>query len=332
METIQIQESKMQSCKIEAVKIDGYDILEKRLAEHLSDSTGTVREMCTYTMNAGGKRIRPQLVLHCGLIFSHTKDELLDTAVSAELIHMASLVHDDIIDKSPVRRNRQSVNKRWDNHYAVLCGDYLFAKAFSILADQKLSVPLKLMVDSIQNMCVGEIEQAGDKFNIEMGFDRYYDRIAKKTAIFIMNCCKAGAFVGGANQCEISLVGDYGLNLGLAFQIIDDILDFSGDADKIGKPVGEDLSQGNITLPVLLVMKDRKYGNRLNEMLLKDGITAETIPVVTQFLYESGAIGDSFKVAGSFINKAKECLRELPKTSHTGFLAEMADILESRMN
>ena len=214
-----------QSVKFDAEQIPGIEAIEIELYNSLSGSQGTMREMCSHILNAGGKRIRPLLVLHSGLGFGTMSNHLVKAAVAAELIHMASLVHDDIIDNSSLRRSRPSINKIWGNQFAVLCGDYLFSKAFGIMSSNRLMRSMDLMVEAIQNMCEGEIVQAGERFNPLISQERYYEIIGMKTAIFLSCCCKSGAAISGATKLQVHMMGEYGLHLGYAFQIIDDILD-----------------------------------------------------------------------------------------------------------
>ncbi|PQQ67546.1 polyprenyl synthetase family protein [Acetivibrio saccincola] len=233
-------------------------LIELELINVLSDSRGKIRDMCTSILNAGGNRIRPLLTMYSGLLFSPVNRDMIMGAVSVELIHMASLVHDDIIDNSNLRRNKPSVNSMWGNHFAVLCGDYLFSKAFEILSKLKSSKCMDLMVKSIQNMCHGEILQADNKYNWDMDIDTYYQIISKKTGSLIENSCRMGAVISGTEKKYEEAVGGYGLNIGLAFQIIDDILDICGKTNEMGKPKFEDISQGNMTLPMIFFVKKQK--------------------------------------------------------------------------
>lgn len=276
----------------------------------------------------GGKRIRPLLVLYSGLVFCGPTDELVNASIAAELIHMASLAHDDIIDNSNFRRNKPSVNHLWGNHYSVLCGDYLFARAFGILSGGRLIQSLDLMIEAIENMCQGEIIQAENKFRHDMDIDAYYRQITGKTAVFFQCCCKSGASIGCADPHYINALGEYGLNLGIAFQIIDDILDFRGSAKSMGKPIGEDLRQGVITLPVILLLNDSKYGSAVHDMIINHRITTGDIKTVNYLLEESGAIGEAFAVARSHIEKARESLRMLPQSDFTGLLDSLPDMLQ----
>jgi len=308
------------------------DKLENRLMDALSDSEGPIREMCAHILKAGGKRIRPLIVLYSGMLFSELSQNLMDAAVAAELIHMASLVHDDIVDNSLLRRNRPSVNKIWGNEYAVLCGDYLFARAFGILSEKKLMKSMGFMVEAITNMCHGEIHQAGDRFNSNVNIESYYIRIAKKTAIFLQSCAKSGASIGGADDKDIEIIGEYGLNVGYAFQIIDDILDFCGEVDVMGKEKYEDLKQGNITLPVILLMNKDEYRNWLLKTINSRRFNDDDIDKICNALKESGVLDESSEIAASHINKAIKCLDVLPKSNYTDFLYSLADMLQSRIN
>ncbi len=318
------------------IKPDMYEIIDMETVERdlyniLSDSKGCVREMCSHIMSAGGKRIRPLLVMCCGLAFSSQSTELIHAASAAELIHMASLVHDDIIDKSCMRRSRPSINKLWGNHFAVLCGDYLFAKAFGILAQDRLLKSMSYMVEAVQSMCRGEISQAHDRHSPRVNMKKYYERISEKTAIFLKCCCMSGAAAAGADIRSLEAIGEYGLNLGLAFQIVDDILDFCGNADIMGKPKGEDLCQGNITIPIVILQKNQKYAEWINGVIKGKAYPEDVMDEVFKALEDSGAIADSFRAAGKHIAKAKTSLKALPASKYTELLFRLTDIVKSRI-
>jgi heptaprenyl diphosphate synthase len=322
----------LQSQKFDVNAIPHIELIEREIIKALSDSKGPIREMCMHILNAGGKRIRPMLALYSGLVFSKPTSYILSAAAAAELIHMASLIHDDIIDESAMRRNKPSINSVWGNRYAVLCGDYLFAKAFSILSHSRMISSLDYMVEAIQNMCDGEINQASDRFNSDLNVKSYYERIAKKTAILIKCCCMSGAAAAGADKRYILELGEYGLNIGYAFQIIDDIMDFCGNSTAMGKPKGEDFSQGIFTLPVLLMLENADYGNWIKETIEKRDFTQETISKISDVMQNMGIIGQAFAVAASHIDNAKQCLGQLPRSEHVQFLYKIANMLQARTN
>lgn len=306
-------------------------LIERKMHRFLGDVQGTMRKMCLHIATSGGKRVRPLLVLNSGLIFSEVTNDLINTAVAAELIHMASLVHDDIIDKSELRRNKPSVNKLWGNQYGVLCGDYLYAKAFNILSKSSSSSScLRIMVEAIENMCDGEIIQAENRFNSNMTSEIYYSQISKKTASLLASCCSCGAIIGGADDSHIGSMYEYGINIGLAYQIIDDILDFCGDSKIMGKPQGEDLRQGIITLPVLLLLNQTTCQQDVRNILNKDQYTDQDIETINRYLIDYGAIEEAYKIAYAHIDTAKSLVDRFPSSPYKQFLLAHADKLKTR--
>lgn len=318
-------------------KLDFKDIpelkqVESELMKAISDTNGTVRNMCIHILEAGGKRIRPLLVIYSGLIFGENTPELLQTAVASELIHMASLIHDDIVDNSVLRRNRPSINSIWGNNFAVLGGDYLFAKAFGILASKRLNCSMEYMVEAIQSMCLGEIVQAEDRFNCECSLEEYYEKIACKTAILLKCCCQAGAAAQNATSEEIELIGEYGLNLGLAFQITDDILDLCGSSELTGKPKREDLRQGIISMPIIYLL-----GNKTNHQWVKSVIEErkfddDTISKICSVIAKTGIMEKCYDRVRVHIEKAQKSLDKLPDSYHKEILYRLADMVYARMN
>ena len=306
--------------------------IELELHRALSDSEGTIKEMCSHMAGSGGKRVRPLLVLYCGLAFSRPSRKLEKAAVAAELIHMATLAHDDIIDNSEMRRGRLTLNKVWGNHSGVLCGDYLFAKAFGILSENKLYKSLALMIEAIDSMCNGEIQQAGNRFNLNMDLEIYYEQITKKTAKFLECCCKSGAAIADADGIQTAAAGKYGLNLGLAFQIIDDILDYRGSEDLMGKPKGEDLRQGIITLPLILLLKSEKHGAMAKDILSRRIFSEKDHSILNDLLANTGSIEQSHQIALTHIDQAQSCLEALPDTPYRGILSNLAETLRFRQN
>lgn len=330
----QLKKSKYEHGYIfDATVFTEYDTIEKELSNSLSNSEGIIGDMCNHIADAGGKRIRPLLVMFTGKLFS-SKDynDLVKVAVAAELIHMASLVHDDIIDESVLRKSRPSINHLWGNQYAVLCGDFLFAKAFSLLSDTRSIYGMRYMIEAIQSMCHGEVLQASEKYDINTSLNLYYDKIAKKTAKFLECCCKSGAALAGAEEDQIALTAQFGLNLGYAFQIEDDILDFCGNPEVMGKPSCEDLRQGNLTLPVILLMDNKKYGSWIRQLISKKYFSEEDIEEVKLAMDDTGIFNTSYEIAQYHLEKAKGALRLLPMSDYNQILVNIIDILKARVN
>jgi heptaprenyl diphosphate synthase len=314
------------------LKTDFYGLIdvENRINEVLLKAEGIIKDMCMYLFNCGGKRLRPLMVLCSGLCFSDLTPDMINTAAAAELIHMASLVHDDVIDKSDSRRGMESINSIYGNHAAVLAGDYLFAEAFDILSYNKLLKSMDYLVEAIQKMCCGEVRQADDRFNTGITVNDYFDRIAKKTGILISSCCRAGAAAANASDMEINIMNEYGLYVGYAFQIIDDILDFTGDEKKLGKPVGMDLLNGNITLPVILLMNNENYRMKVKSILRKGYVSNAEFEYISEALEKSGAIKSAYYMAEKCVSKAKLGIYDIKDSVYKSLLLEKADKIINR--
>jgi heptaprenyl diphosphate synthase len=234
-------------------------VVENRLQEMASDQAGALGVYAGHLIRAGGKRLRPQLVILCSGIDDPACQPLIDIAAAAELIHTASLIHDDILDQTDTRRGVPTVNHLWGNHTAVLAGDLLFATAFGLLARSRCSGALCVMTAAIRDMCQAEIEQKEALFQFSVTEDMYLSRIEKKTASLLAACCSAGALAGGLAPEAADSLAAYGRNLGLCFQITDDLLDFTGDSNTLGKPSGSDLVQGILTLPVIYLLNNMAF-------------------------------------------------------------------------
>ncbi len=300
-------------------------LVEQKLADILGKAEGIIKDTCAGLLYAGGKRVRPLLTVCSGLCFGPLNMNMVFAAVAAELVHMASLVHDDVIDASQTRRGTATVNSRHGNSAAVLTGDYIFAEAFNILSSHRLITAMGYLVEAIKAMCDGEVNQAGELFALSVNPDKYFARIAKKTGILLAACCKSGAETGGGSEGEIEAMGEYGLNLGYAFQIVDDILDFTGTQEKLGKPVGLDVTNGNITLPVILLMDNPVYGNWVKEILSTRQINVTGVESIRQALQQAGSIEQSYAAAAKCVEKAKASLERIPAGRNKIMLLELAD-------
>jgi heptaprenyl diphosphate synthase len=320
--------TRLQNVEFQPKASPDLQIIEPELEQIISDSDDIIREMCRYLLQARGKRIRPLMALYSGLIFSEVTPELIRTAAAVELIHMASLVHDDIIDDANRRHGQPTVHQIWGPRHALLCGDYLFTKAFEILSENStLSPVLHLMAKAIQHMCRGELLQAGEQFDCNINIERYYERITQKTAIFIQYICKSGAMIGGAAPEQVKLLGDFGLHFGIAFQIKDDIMDFCGDVVDIGKPKREDLRQGNLTLPVIIALNHSKYGDWMKETITKREFQEPILKKMEDILRETGSLNKSLHIAALHIQWSKYCLTQLPESPYVQSLENLANKL-----
>ena len=272
-------------------------------------------EQLAHVVRGTGKIIRPALTLLAGKTFPTFADHrefLLPMAVSVELMHTATLVHDDAIDKAATRRGQPTMNSIWGDEIAILMGDYLFAKAGEYVADTQSPRAIKLFSQTLGIISSGEIGQFRGAYNADQTREDYYHRIYSKTGSLFSLSTQTGALLAGADEPAIAIMKDYGDNLGIAFQIVDDILDFTSTPEVLGKPVGSDLRQGTLTLPAMLVLERRPDDNPVRNYFdtRDDRFTRETIDLVLN----SDIIEVAYTTATAFRDRACRDLKALPDT------------------
>jgi len=310
---------------ISALQVPELLFVEDKLQVVLSKADGLIQQTCVGLLQSGGKRIRPILTLYSGMCFAPLNPPMIQAAVATELIHMASLIHDDVIDESATRRGKPTVNSLYGDHAAILTGDYLFAEAFNILSTHQLLSSMTYLVEAIQAMCEGEVNQANEQFSSSVSLQHYFQRITKKTGKLLAACCQSGAILAGASSEELIQMREYGHNIGYAYQITDDILDISGDADSLGKPVDADLMNGNITLPFLYLMDNPIYGNWLKEIMKTRTVTRQGVQSIKEALMSSGCLDQAYATATQCICNAKNCLDKIPRSPYRTTLVNLAD-------
>lgn len=268
-----------------------------------------IQEICTPLLR-GGKRLRPILLLLCARSRkNYSPEKSLPLATALELIHTASLVHDDILDNAKKRRGVETLNSKYGAQISVLVGDYLFAKAFQIVAENNYGDEVSLILSKlIKNLCIGEILQDRVLFVVP-NLSEYYNRINLKTAFFLSSCCRLGGIIAGLEKSDVENLANYGTSLGLAFQIVDDLLDFFGEEKITGKAVGGDLKSGIITLPVIRALKSEKISDILQKILAQDKISDNDVKTAIKIISETDAVEYCKNRAASHI----ECARlDLP--------------------
>jgi geranylgeranyl pyrophosphate synthase len=282
----------------------------------------------------GGKGIRPALTLLTGRFYRYDLDLLLPMATAVEMMHTSTLVHDDAIDKSSVRRGRPTVNEVWGEERAVLLGDYLFAKAGEFAADTGNLRVIKLFSQTLQTISAGEIVQADDAFKLEQTRQHYLDRIASKTASLFSLSTVSGAILSDAPEDSIQILQDYGFKLGVAFQIVDDILDFVGTEQEMGKPIGSDLSQGTLTLPAMLLLEQYPDDNPVKELFRKPDMPEkdkrDKVRRAIGMVERSSIVKQCYELASSYCEKACRDLGKLPDKPSRQALRDLADLVISR--
>ncbi|MCX6010717.1 MAG: polyprenyl synthetase family protein [Chloroflexi bacterium] len=282
----------------------------------------------------GGKGIRPALTLLAGKFYHYNLDLLLPMATAVELMHTATLVHDDAIDKSSVRRGKPTVNGVWGEERAVLLGDYLFAKAGEFAADTGNLRVIILFSQTLQTISSGEIVQTDDAFKLEQTRQHYLDRIASKTASLFSLATVSGAILSGAPEDSIKILQDYGFKLGVAFQIVDDILDFMGTEQEMGKPIGSDLSQGTLTLPAMLLLEQYPEDNPVKELFRNPNMSEkdkrDKIRRAIGMVGNSSIVKQCYELASDYCAQACRDLGKLPAKPSRQALRDLADLVISR--
>ncbi|HHV64549.1 MAG TPA: heptaprenyl diphosphate synthase [Peptococcaceae bacterium] len=299
--------------------------VEKELTKFLKVEDPILAQTCLYLLQAGGKRMRPAFTLLSGKFFDYNFEKLLPVAMALEIIHMATLVHDDVVDSSLTRRGRPTLAAGWGNTVSLATGNYLLAKALELIVKIDNTKVSKILADVCVQMCQGEIQQIKCSFDINQNFKQYYYRIRRKTALLIGLCCQLGAMVTNANKRQVWIMTTYGRCLGIAFQIVDDILDITADPKLLGKPVGGDIRQGIITLPMIYALNDANpFSSRLKELLAKVSKTEDEVQEAVNLIKGTDAIEKSQKVVDLYINKAIKNLNELPDIPARYALIELA--------
>lgn len=309
------------------------DYIERQLYSSIEGDDELLSKPSLHLLKAGGKRLRPVFVLLGGKFGDYDIKQLQHIAVPLELIHSASLVHDDVIDDASLRRGKPTVKSKWDNQIAMYTGDYIYAKALMLVTELKNPEIHRILAKALVQMSIGEMEQIRDFYNTEQSIRNYLLRIRRKTALLIAVSCQLGAMAAGASTAHSRLLYQYGYNVGMAFQIRDDLLDLCGTEKAIGKPPGSDMRQGNITLPVIYTLQHATYRDELLAEIesiqhQEDGKkdTSKAIELILQ----GPGIAMSETLADQFIEKALHALYQLPENKTRSQLKEIAIFVNKR--
>ncbi|GIN38188.1 MULTISPECIES: heptaprenyl diphosphate synthase component II [Heyndrickxia] len=304
------------------------DIIEKELIAAIQSESKLLETASLNLIRAGGKRIRPIFVLLSAKFGNYDIERVKNVAVSLELIHMASLVHDDVIDDAELRRGKPTVKAKWDNRIAMYTGDYILACSLEYMTKIDHYLAHKILADTMVEVCIGEIKQIQDKYRYNQNLRDYLRRIKRKTAILIAASCQLGAIAGGTEEDIHKKLYKFGYYVGMSYQITDDILDFTASEKELGKPAGGDLLQGNITLPVLYAMQDPEIETmikRINEHTSKDEMKEIILKIKS-----SGAIEKSNEMSQRYLKKALSMLEQLPNNRVRKSLTDVANFIGKR--
>ncbi|WP_338551727.1 polyprenyl synthetase family protein [Paenibacillus sp. KS-LC4] len=306
--------------------------IEKELERSVTFEHKLLSEASLHLLKAGGKRLRPVFVLLAGKFGRYNLEVMKKIAVPLELIHMASLVHDDVIDDAATRRGQPTVKAKWDNRVAMYTGDYIFGRALVIATELGNPQIHQVLSKAIVQMGIGEMEQIRYFFNTDQTIRHYLLRIRRKTALLIAVSCQLGAIAADGDRQTANRLYEYGYNVGMAFQIRDDLLDLFGTEKQIGKPPGSDIRQGNITLPVILALQDGATRERLLVEIARirehngNVDTREAIDLIKN----SKGIHVAEQLAAKYVEKALAALKELPAIPAKKNLSDIAHFVGKR--
>jgi geranylgeranyl pyrophosphate synthase len=304
----------------------------EKVEEALNGITGVdiplLEELLRHCISNGGKRIRPVFTLLCGKFKNYDLAKLVPMGAGVELLHTATLVHDDVVDNSELRRGKATVSKQWGSDAALLLGDYLFAKAAMFVADTGNLRVIKLFAETLMTISGGELAQINVLFDSKRAREHYYKWIAAKTACLFSTSTQSGAILSGASEEIITALKDYGHYFGMAFQVIDDILDFAGKEAELGKPVGSDLREGAVTLPAILFAETAE-GKKMIRQIIEDK-NLNSVKIAIEMIKDSTILSECNHIAEEFSAKATNSLNILPETEAKTALLALSDYMLSR--
>ena len=302
--------------EIQALMKNELDQMNKILVNRLDSNVDLINQMSHYIISSGGKRIRPLLLLLCARANEYDGDYHYSMAVVIELIHTATLLHDDVVDQSTTRRGQETANELWGNAPSVLVGDFLYSRAFEIMVEPNSMEIMKILSKATNQISEGEVLQLLNIKNANVTQKEYYRVIERKTACLFKAACQIACILSNSNQKVIGAMGNFGMHLGNAFQIIDDTLDYESDTNIIGKEVGDDLSEGKVTLPMIYALeKTTKSDNKILTDAIQN-VDASNINQVVEILMNVNAFQYSRDIANKESNMALESIDILPSSKY----------------
>jgi octaprenyl-diphosphate synthase len=327
---------------------DDLALVEQEIAAQNSGAIKPVSAISSYLCEGGGKRLRPALLLLTAGAAGYRGASAIRLGAVVEMIHSATLVHDDVIDGANTRRGRPSTNARWGNHMSVLAGDWLYMQSFEMALRERNFPILDILIDLTQNMVEGELLQLTCLGKIDLTENEATELAFRKTACLFSGCSRLGAVLGGQPTNIEEALAEYGRNAGLAFQLVDDLLDFTASPEKLGKPVLSDLKEGKVTLPLIFALQAESSrnanggegnghssgeGRRLVTKVLEERDFVSVSPEqITNLVRETGALARAANLARDYVERAKASLEELPDTEYRRALLAVPDFILEREN
>lgn len=304
--------------------------VEEKISKALKTDNVFIQEMVDYLSHSTGKRVRPALAILSAKYCGKLSEDLISLGAALEMLHVATLIHDDIIDNSAVRRKQKTLNFKWGNEISVLMGDYVFASSFYLMAKDLPKNIVSSLADTTNIICHGEISETFNRFNVDLNEEQYLEVIKEKTAVLFAASCQTGAMLAGADTLTVKKLYYFGLNIGMAFQVVDDTLDFVGKQTKVGKPVMSDLREGKLTLPVIycLISATKVENKKLKAIILRKIKTDSDLNFLNFLLNKYDAINRSLQKAKQYADDAKMALKSL--NGNKNEFMQFADFLINR--
>ncbi|HNY49279.1 MAG TPA: polyprenyl synthetase family protein [Smithella sp.] len=311
---------------------DDLQQVEKCINDHATSEITLIPEVSHHLIDSGGKRFRPLLLMISAGLCGYRGESRFPMAAVMEFIHTATLLHDDVIDEATMRRGKTSANNIWGNAASVLVGDFLYSKSFILMTSVENTAILKLMSRVTNIMSEGEVFQLIKCGDVNMTEEEYFNIIEKKTAVLISASCTAGAILGSASKEKIDALALFGRNIGMAFQITDDILDYTAKGKDFGKSIGKDLEEGKITLPLIFALQQSNVEERnlIQEIIRRKKGSQKAAREITRLIQKYQATESSLDVATKFINEAKAQLDVFDESPEKDHLLTVADYILTR--
>jgi geranylgeranyl pyrophosphate synthase len=303
--------------------------VEERLRGLDDEAIPDLHGLLDYVLSSGGKRVRPALTLLASDFYPHDGEKPIIMSVAIELLHLATLIHDDTVDDSDLRRGKATVSNRWGKHIAVLFGDYVFAASATFVCDTANVRVIRRFSETIMELASGEIIEYFNCYDPRQARELYQDRIYRKTASLFRTAAETGAILGNAPEPQVQALSDYGYNMGMAFQIVDDLLDVQGDAGELGKPVGNDLLQGVLTLPTIMLLERYPKDNPI-EALFRERNQDGHLQRALDMINNSTIVRDCYTEIHGYCARAAQALECLPECDARHSLKNMTDYIWER--
>ena len=306
--------------------------VEREFARHVQSQVAVIPAIGNYVKDGGGKRIRPAVLLMAARMAGYTGERAVLYASVVEFIHSATLVHDDIIDEAELRRGRPAAHARWGNHLTVLFGDFLYLKSMALALTQDTLDVIRLLCDVTLRIVEGEIYQLTKQGVVDLSEEEHFEIVRRKTAHLFAGSARIGGMLGPTSREQQEALWEYGFNIGMAFQLVDDLLDFTGDEVALGKPVGGDLREGKLTLPVIhLLAHDDGYARTLVGAIVRERTaTVDQWRQLRALLTQTRSIDYAYNTALDFVERAKRALRVFPPSDAREALLFLPDYVVSR--